>query len=71
MLHHPFQFPHSDVCKVLSKVREAFGCLQAESVLQCFAQNDTCKQGVMDLRNFKSLLLEITKCGLSEHECET
>lgn len=55
----------------MDKIREAFGPLQAEDILKCFAENDSCLQGVMDLRNFRSLLVQISKCGLSEHEILT
>lgn len=47
------------------------GPLQAEDVVKCFSENDTCLQGVLDIRNFRTLIMQITKCGLSEHEILT
>lgn len=67
----PVQFPHANICVCLEKFREAIGPLQGEDVLKCFSEHDTCLQGVMDTRNFRSLLLQISKCGLSEHELLT
>lgn len=55
----------------LDKLREAMGPLQAEDVLKCFSEHDTCLQGVLDIRSFRTLILQITKCGLSEHEILT
>lgn len=55
----------------MNKIWEAFGPLQAEDVLKCFAQNDSNLQGVMDLRNFRAMLLQVSKCALSEHEIMT
>ncbi|ODM96665.1 EF-hand domain-containing family member C2 [Orchesella cincta] len=64
-------FPHANVCLCLDKLREAMGPLQAEDVVKCFSENDTCLQGVLDIRNFRTLIMQIAKCGMSEHEILT
>jgi len=66
-----FQFPHSNVCVVLDKVREAFGPIQSEAILECFSEYDECLNGVISASDFRDKLLCLTKEALSEHEVIT
>lgn len=66
-----FQFPHSDICKILNKMREVFGPIESECILQMFSCKDTQKLGIMDFIDFRSLILDFSKCSISEHEIIT
>jgi len=68
MEKHNQLFPHSNTCKVLNKLREAVGPIQATDLLALFSQLDSCLQGVMSYEDFSRVIKDVTKCGLSEHE---
>ena len=57
--------------KCLNKVREVFGPYEAEAVVVRFSALDLAKQGVITLEDFRSLLLEFSKCCLSDNEIIT
>jgi hypothetical protein len=65
------QFPHSNLCPILDKVREALGPLQAQDVLFAFSERDTQGMGVQGVADFRELIFHLTKYGLSEHEVKT
>ncbi|XP_035706892.1 EF-hand domain-containing family member C2-like [Folsomia candida] len=64
-------FPQANFCLIIDKVREAFGPLESESVLQLFSCKDSQLNGIISRDDFRSILVTLMKQSLNEHEITT